>query len=211
MPHPNSDSKALGDQIELFPGQTASELGHDKTRAAFNRQRWFKVLHSSQQTAEFLSSLSLSQLSSHELLREWLAARSEDDKFNSEANLAECSLEVERKPQFQVSPSGLHSYHYRLAKLLLFEFSYPDEGTPTELHRAELQQVRRDAALYASCQRLAKRCYEAAELPFSERELHHIQERCRPPYGASVDPCFWIAFLPLGCQREADERGQENN
>jgi len=136
-----------------------------------------------------MSSLSLCQLSSHELLREWLNARCEDTDLDVEARAAQTSFQ--RESNAEAGESTPHSYHYRLARLLSFEFSYPAEGTPVALFTAELQQFRRDAALYASCHRVATRCFFSLAA-FPERDSKPPGHLCRPPYGASIDPCSWL-------------------
>lgn len=187
MSSPRSNElRPLGDQIELFLGQKASELGYDGVRASYNRNRWFELLRNPTKLSNFLSSLSLCQLSAHGLLREWLDARLEDSEFESEARAAQNSFESERNAK---AGDTLPSYHYQLARLFFSEFSHPAEGTPVDLFIANLQQFRRDAALYASCHRVASRCCVAAVL---ESDPDHTERPRRPPYGASIEPCFWL-------------------
>jgi Heterokaryon incompatibility protein (HET) len=190
-PLQSNDLRPLGDQIELFLGQTASEHGYDSTRASYNRDRWLELFRDPNKLSNFLSSLSLCQLSSHELLREWLNERLEDSEFELEARAAQSLFESERNAKGSGTPP---SYHYQLARLLSFEFSYPAEGTPVDLFLAELQQFRRDAALYASCQRVARRCCLAA---ISERDPNRTERPRRPPYGASIEPCSWLGRRDL--------------
>jgi hypothetical protein len=186
---PSNETGPIGDQVERFLGQTASELGQEWARASFNRERWFSILRDQERLPDFMSSLSLCQLSSHELLREWLNVRLEDTELEVEARAAQSSFQRERNAE--AGESTPHSYHYRLARLLSFEFSYPAEGTPVALFTAELQQFRRDAALYASCHRVATRCcFSLAAFP--ERDSGPSENLCRPPYGASIEPCSWL-------------------
>src|SRR5204863_7845358 len=145
LPLRQKDLWPLGDQVELFLGQSASELGYEETRASYNLDRWFEILRSPTKRSGFMSSLSLCQLSAHELLREWLNSRLEDSEFDFEARRAQNSFESERNGQ---PTNNVKSYHYQLARLLFFEFSHPAEGTPVDLFIANLHQFRRDAALY---------------------------------------------------------------
>jgi hypothetical protein len=185
----SNETGPLGDQVERFLGQTASELGREGERASFNRERWFFILRDQARLPGFMSSLSLCQLSSHELLREWLNARLEDSELDTEARAAQSSLQRERNAR--AGESTPRSYGYRLARLFSFEFSYPAEGTPVALFTAELQQFRRDAALYASCHRVATRC--CLSLPtIPEKDSNPPERLCRPPYGASIEPCSWL-------------------
>ena len=185
----DKQTEPLGDQIEHFLGQTAHELGQAERRATFNRGRWLSILHDHERLPAFLSSLSACQLSSHQLLRGWLTVRLEDAGAETEAIKAQDLLR--RENDGEAGQPSLHSYHYHLANLFSCEFSCPGEGVPVALFRATLQQARRDAALHASCHRLATRyCLSLAGIQKDDSDsLENIEW---PQYGASIDPCSWL-------------------
>ena len=188
-PRLHIETGPLGDQVERFLGKTAVELGQAGDRAAFNRNRWFSILNDQANLPKFLSSLSLCQLSSNQLLRSWLTARLEDSALDAEAKMAESQVQDERNNEDKKQSPRYH--HYYLAQLFVSEFSYPGEGTPVILFTANLQQARRDAALYASCYRLASRsCFSLAGIP--QENSSTLEFSGRPPYGASIDPCSWL-------------------
>lgn len=180
-------SRPIGDEVEIFLGQTAEQLGHGKDRAIFNYRRWTEILRYPQRTTDFQNRLSLGQVSSHQLIREWLSSRQLSTESESEASTPEPYV-----PIADQVPVGGSSYDERLANLLLFEFSQPKTGTPPILWLAELQHFRQQAALYASCRRLARQCFDAGQSQSAGAQSTNHYERYRPPYGASLDPCFWL-------------------
>lgn len=200
----NSRSKTLGEQVELLYGvskPTAQLPNTEETRASLNRKQWLDIIGDSSQLLKFACSLSTSQLSSHQLLHEWLTARSEDTEFNLDALDAERAFNTDNFSGSAYAlrrhePTPSRSYHNHLAALLYYEFSHPDAGTPKELHFALLLEVRRTAAIYASCQRLAAGYYHTDSLPtqqgHSVKNPAEHQQVHLTPYGASLEPCFWL-------------------
>ncbi|KAH0536394.1 hypothetical protein FGG08_006744 [Glutinoglossum americanum] len=184
-------SETIGDQVELFLGSTASEVGQAANRASFNRSRWLEILKSPSKLAEFLPRLSTTQLGSHQLLQGWLLLRLEDEYFDSEAKVAQELVGLQPE-----APNSRQSYHYHLANLLKQEFSQPAQDLPSDLYLAILHQSRRDAALYAASYRLACSCYKAALRPTLPQGLTNSPQPLRPRYGASIDPCPWLERKP---------------
>ncbi|KAF8847487.1 hypothetical protein BDZ45DRAFT_811551 [Acephala macrosclerotiorum] len=188
----SSRLRSLGEQVELLNGLPTQSQDAHETRASLNRKQWLDILRDSTQQTKFLLSLSGGQLSSHQLLQEWLTGRCDDAEFDSDAREAEHAFNANQQSGYASRPSHPHAYHYHLAKLLYSEFSYPGEGTPRELYFAILLQARKDAAIYASCQRLATSYYRTHTSFIQHRCTAKRQTGCLTPYGASVDPCFWL-------------------
>jgi hypothetical protein len=188
----SSRSRSLGEQVELLNGAPTQPQAPHETRASLNRIQWLDILRDSTKQRKFLLLLSVGQLSSHQLLQEWLTGRCDNPEFDADARDAERAFNAEHQSGYTSRPSHPHAYHYHLAKLLYSEFSYPGEGTPIELHLAILFQIRKDAAIYASCQRLATSYYQTHASLVQQGCTVKRQAGCLTPYGASVEPCFWL-------------------
>jgi hypothetical protein len=188
----SSRSRSLGEEVELLNGAPTQPQDPHETRASLNRKQWLDIFRDSTQQAKFLLSLSASQLCSHQLLRDWLRGRCDDAEFDLDARDAERAFNAEHRSGYKSPPSHPCTYHYHLAKLLYSEFSHPGEGTPRELYSAILHQARKDAAIYASCQRLATRYYQTHGSSVQHGSIVKRQADCPTPYGASVEPCFWL-------------------
>jgi len=188
---PQHPDQALGAQIEVFvktlPNIQAVE------RKLVPEEYWLiHILREPDIGDKFRSSLSRAQLTSHNLLEEWISLRITDKPSDLDAKAAMIRAKAEqresRKDGESSSTPGPQSYHYHLARLFHSEFTPPSELTPPRLYHAILQQQRRDAAVYASCHRIASSYYEQICTVNQDAEDLSIPYINELPF----DPCPWL-------------------
>lgn len=196
---------SLGYQVELFTGETTAEPVQDATRYNANGRRWLSIVNDPTHDEKFCDSLSDSQLSSHHLLTQWLILRQKDPEQNAEAEAAQVLFAREQKGEIEGFTRP--TYHYYLTSLFNAEFAwYPDQMGPASLRNTTLSSRRRNAALYASCYKMALQCcamYNSFRASYEIFPLDHSTDRPCALLMASAQRKLY-ASLPLGHKRQKD-------
>ena len=176
----------LGEALDNLYGLAKPQSPEEcEFRAKANPALWKKeILGNPERSDEFKATLSASQLSSHQIFEEWMSYRAQNAAFDGEAIRA-----IKTK-----LPYPSNSYHERIVALLNIEFNYPAENTPLELFSSNLEETRRSALCYASCQRIASACYKSIPFSSPEKAALAVQDlfKYRPKFGASLSPCPWL-------------------
>ena len=176
----------LGEALDILSGLTKPLSSKEREfRAKTNPERWKReILGNPPNSDRFKATLTSSQLNSHQILEEWMANRANNAAFDEDA--------VSAMKGRQLYPSN--PYHERIVALLNLEFSYPAEETPLDLFSSNLEEVRRSALCYASCQRIASACAKSIPLSSPEKTADIIRDlfKYRPKFGASLSPCPWL-------------------
>ena len=182
--------QSLRAQVELFVETSNRQAAEGKVGA---EQYWLiSVLCDPDIGSEFRNSLSRAQLTSHNLLQEWISLQTTDKSSDVYAKAAMVRAKAEqgesRGDAESISAPGPRSYHDYLAELFRWEFTPPSVLTPPALYHAILQQQRRDAAVYASCYRMASGYYEHISTKDRDDETLSMSYIYELPF----DPCPWL-------------------
>lgn len=199
----NWRSGPLWRQLCLFQGITVEDRP-DLGLTIYERME--NLISDENAGCEFLSTLTLSQYSSWQLIQEWWSCSIEEDEWFCGTDDKSKELQVLQNFQLfeNVSPVVLNilfkiepplprfsSYRLQLHQLFLREFD-PQEWDIHEEDRSlgALQQVRERAAFYASVQRTT--------FPFRESGMRRHPNSpvsiLKRPLSACVEPCPWLRF-----------------
>ena len=179
---------SLSQEIDAFFGRGThgNRSPEDlEKRAKANFELWkTEILGNQANTAKFKSKLSPSQLSSHQVLEEWMSWRSQSKCFEDAAVEA-----IKWTQSLSSTAQSPHSYQASIASLWNCEFIYPNDSVFNSLREA-----RRTIALqFSSCQRIAS-CYKSISISSTGEFALEIQARFRdrPQFGACLTPCPWL-------------------
>jgi hypothetical protein len=132
-------------------------------------KKWLQLAQSPS-TAEFSSTLSISQFNSHRILLELWQVRPADQQLLGEIldyfqKIAD-EGEPEDAPNFKDRDYRLPSmdtpsaFRSSIFNLFMWEFfCHTDDGDGVGLFLTTLHDVRREAAIYMACSRLARQCF----------------------------------------------------
>lgn len=187
----SSGRSTLGEAVQRFFGSPPPRSREEcKAQSKANFELWkTDIMVNETNGQKFKSSLSQSQLSSQQVLEEWML------NVRQDRILAEATIKAMKSvPTNRSSTQHRPSYEMQIATLLYLEFSYPAENTPFLLHMSNLQAARRMALLYASSRRIASACYKSIPLSSSQQTGLAVQDlfQYRPQFGACLKPCDWL-------------------
>ncbi|RMJ05007.1 hypothetical protein CDV36_014326 [Fusarium kuroshium] len=171
-------TKSLYDMINVFPNKV--DVFGSSARLS---EPLRTIMNDPSLDQQFIKTLSIDQLSSYRLLQEWFKAQDQDP---ASAKNAKTALK-----DVSTANLGTTSYHASLARLYTREMSTTKKFSvrPGKRQRlADLRELRQKAATIAACQRIAISICSTTSLASS----NEMSVTIKPPYGASIDPGFWI-------------------
>lgn len=215
MGNENWRTRPLGDEVEAFLGHNRPEGLYE--RALVNWSKWQDLLQSLDLLQNFCSRLSITQFNVHRIFAELCqgdpAGRETINKVldhfieaaeqSSKENTLSPGDEAFRLPSMKTESA----FQLSLFKLFLWEFFCVEEEQDSEMFLNLLHDVRKEAAMYASCSRLG-RGYSNIKLKKDQSSRNDVPEhnpssdnipfvnvswkRDSSYVGASIEPCPWL-------------------
>jgi hypothetical protein len=202
----------LGDEVEKFLGEKGPQELY--ARAICNWDRWLQLTEGPR-CSDFTSSLSISQFNTHRILLElWLDEETDRELLKNAVDYfykAADSIENGPKPgdlDYRLPSTETYSaFQASIFSLVQWEFFCAvDEGN-LGFFLVVLHEVRREAAMFVACSRLARQCrrvylgkqddlmvlsQRTVALSSEHQRLRSSWKRDSLNAGASIEPCPWL-------------------